>query len=194
MALPDAAQPGNFMLASNHELVYYSANAFPTEVGNAHIKLDFHIEDGFIESAIDSAVLHQESMSLILDIRQQRGFETACSSFIFKLPELFTDGALVTLQPARTLGSTFCMHFLGISRADKRLIFLNRDSWVSSIDPFSLDNNEYLQHFFVPSEFLTNSSDILPMQTADDSFVFCLYDKFAVVKNGLIFKELKVLE
>jgi WD40 repeat protein len=194
MASPETAHANRFMLVSNHELVSYSAKTFPSEVDSSHIVLDFKIEDGFVETAIDSAVLHQESMSLILDIRQHRGYDITSSTFIFKLPELFSDAAFVTLRPARIFESTFCMHFLGISRADNRLVFLHRNSWVSSIDLCSLDKKEYTQHFFVPSEFVTNSSDILPMQTADDCFAFCLYDKLAIVKNGLIFEELKALD
>lgn len=37
----------------------------------------------------------------------------------------------------------------------------------------------------MPSEYLTNSDDVMPLQTFDDTFVFCMHDKLVRVKNGL---------
>lgn len=104
-----------------------------------------------------------ETMTLILDVRQQCGYVATLSVFIFKLPAPFSEIPIVTLQPARTLAISLCMHFLGISRADIMLIFLHQNSWVSSIDTLAFDKKEYVQHFFVPSEFITSTRDVLPI-------------------------------
>ncbi|KAK3934261.1 hypothetical protein QBC46DRAFT_454314 [Diplogelasinospora grovesii] len=48
-------------------------------------------------------------------------------------------------------------------------------------------------HFFVPSEFVVAGGDVLPIQTVDDEFLFCLYDKLAVLTHGLEFQELVTL-
>ncbi|KAH6684471.1 NACHT and WD domain protein [Halenospora varia] len=197
VTLPDTkdTQIQQFTLISDHEFVSYSAEAFPERIGSSHLKLDWKVEDGFVEKEISTVVMHPESMLLVLEVRQQHGYETSSSVFIFKLPEPSSgsETAIMCLKPTRTLASDFCMHILGISRADNSLVFLHRNSWVSSINLSSSEQRKHTQHFFVPSEFVTNSSNVLPIQTVDDNFVFCLYDKLAIMKNGLKFKEVKAL-
>ena len=193
-ALPDAKHDQQFTIIMDHELISYPAETFPTRCGGGRALLGYKIADESTETGIDCAVLHPQSMSLVLDVRQKRGYATTNSLFIFRLPDLSNETSIATLQPSRTLDSSFYTYFLGISQLEQRLVFLKRNSWVSSIDLSSVSKTDDIQHFFVPSEFVTKSSNILPMQTADDKFVFCLYDKLAVVKNGLKFRELKALE
>ncbi|KAJ5150912.1 NACHT and WD domain protein [Penicillium canariense] len=192
--LPDPKCANQFTLLSNRKLVTYSANSFPTEMDDSQITLSYTTADGFIEVGIDSMLVHEETRTLILSIRQQSGYVATSSVFIFKLPR-FRNGTLaVSIQPTRTLAADLCMHFLGISRADQSLVFLHQSSWVSSINLLALATPHYTQHFFVPSEFITNSNDVLPIQTVNDNFVFSLHNKLAVVKNGLKFQELKAVD
>jgi WD40 repeat protein len=187
--LPNSKHNQQFTLIHNHELIYYLAKTFPTKCGGARVELDYKIANGLVETGIDFALLHPQSMSLILDVRQQLGYVTKNSLFVFKLPEISSETSTVALQPSKTLNSDFT-HFLGISQADQRLVYLNRNNWVSSTNLTSISQTDNARHFFVPNEYMANGNNILPIKTTDDRFVFCLYDKLAVVKNGLLFKEL----
>ncbi|RYP78328.1 hypothetical protein DL769_003206 [Monosporascus sp. CRB-8-3] len=194
IVLRDTEHAEHFTLVSDRELVSYSSRNFPAKISSSRVMLDYDVEDEFVETGIVSAAFHPETMFLVLDIRQRRKYVTASCVFIFELPRTRSGEAPTSLKPVRILTSSFCMRFLGINRADKRLIFLHRNSWVSSINLLALHDQRYTQHFFVPNEFITNSDDVLPLQTVDTAFAFCLYDKLAVIKNGLKFQESKDLE
>ena len=130
---------------------------------------------------IETARVHTKSVSFILKVHQQKGLMLTSSVFVLNLPN-FKEIAATSLQPMTVLAANMCVHILGIRQADQKLVFLHKNSWVSSIDLRTPNTPHYTQHFFVLSEFLTNSGDILPMLTVDD--------RLAAIKNGLKFSEL----
>ena len=68
------------------------------------------------------------------------------------------------------------------------MMFLQPDSWVCSADMKDLAAKQFVEHFFVPEEYGSLNSDVHPVKTVDDDFVFCLYDKIVVVRGGLKFE------
>ncbi|KAB5572683.1 NACHT and WD domain protein [Coniochaeta sp. 2T2.1] len=175
-----------FMLFADHKLATYSAGRFPTRIEVADVILDYSVEEGYAESRVDSVAFHAETRSLILATRQQCGFISNSTVNIFRLPASVT--TTITLQPVMTLAADFCLHFLGIGSDDK-LVFLNKSSWVCTVRLKDLQHRQYSRHFFVPNEYVTTSNDVLPIQTVDGDVVFTLYDKVAVIKNGLKYGE-----
>ena len=188
---PGKGHEGQFMLFSDHKLAKYRADLFPARLEDADAILDYDVEDGYTESRVDSAVIHAETRSLVLTIKQQQGFISNSTVHIFTLPVSLA--ANTTLKPVMTLAANFCLHFLGIG-PDDRLVFLHKSSWVCAIRLKTLQQRRFSRHFFVPSEYVTSSNDVLPIQTVDEDVVFCLYDKIAVVKNGLKYGEMLAME
>lgn len=188
IAMSDSGHGSRFLLASGHTVTSYSPARFPEKADQGHITLDYCLNDGSAEMDIDHATLGLETNSLVLFIHKKNGHVTTSCVCSFQLPTSFSESK-VALGPAFTLEPELCANFLGISRTSKRLIFLQPNSWICSIDADDFLNRQYTQHFFVPSEYVTNSNDVLPLQTVDDTFVFCMHDKLAWVKNGLKFEE-----
>lgn len=190
MAVANREHGSQFLLVLGPTLTAYSPTKFPEKSVKDQITLDYGLKDESLETDIYHATISLETSSLVVDLRQKSGNVTTPRVCAFKLPTSFTESQ-VRLEPELSLEPEFCSNFLGISRASRRLVFLQPNSWVCSIDTDGFSKGQYTQHFFVPSEYLTNCNDVLPLQTVDDTFVFCVHDKLAWVKNGLKFEEFR---
>lgn len=190
MTISDSENGSQFLLASGHALTSYCPARFPEQGSNGNVTLDYGLNDEVVIIDIDHATFNSETGSLVMDIQKRSGNVTSSCVCFFELPPSFL-GSEVTLKARFTLESEFCMNFFGASRTSKRLVFLQPNSWICSIDADGFANRQYTQHFFVPSEYLTNSDDVLPLQTFDDTFVFCMHDKLVWVRNGLKFEDLR---
>ena len=187
---PSSVFGGHFLLVVDHKFVSYSVDQFPAVAFPEPFPLDFQIEKGSIETAIDSFVFHPESSTFILDIRQQRGFAPHSTTFIYELSASTSPPTLHTLS---SLPQNIVKRFIGINQATKRLIFLHQESWICSVDPKDLLKplRRYTQHFLVPDEYVPANGEVSPIQTADGDFAFCLFDKVVVVRNGLKFQTVR---
>jgi WD40 repeat protein len=187
-----------FLLVHDRKLEAFSASAFPSRIEGSEISLQYDIENG-VETAIDSAVLHTESHTLVVDVRHESGYVSSSTMFLFSLPipnPSTGEFADIALKPLHRLGPAFCSRFVGISRG--KFVFLHRTSWLSSTDLKSLSSKRYAQHFFVPNEYVSirhdGHRDVRPVKTSDEDVVFCLYGELVIVKNGLRFEDVKELE
>lgn len=183
----------HFVLLNNHVLQKYSAENFPSKVDNGSVHLKYELVEGGEEAAIDSAVVYDDK--LILDIHVNSGYVSSAMMFLFDLGESSNNSEEVkTLKPLNNLLPVLSKRFIGVSERAKAIIFLHNNSWVSSVGSKGLAENWYTQHFFVPNEYVSTSSQVLPVKTVDDNIVFCLHGELAVVKNGLNFQEIRSLQ
>ncbi|KAI0425000.1 NACHT and WD domain protein [Xylaria sp. FL1042] len=188
--LPMSTVPGRFTLVWDGKVTSYYSTCFPSEIVGGHIKLGFNIETGFTTSAIKSVALNTATSSLAIDISQSRGNLTTSTLLVFQIPELFNPiQAAINAQPLQIPSLNGYMHFLGIDKTQSRLLFLHKSSWVCSVNLSALADKHYTRHFFVPNEFTTRVRDIHPLPTRDGSLIFAFHDKFASIKNGLVFQE-----
>ena len=146
-----------------------------------------------METGIDSVTYQPETSSIILEVRQQRGYGSHSSTFIFTIAASPSLVSWPTFRPTNTLPQNLCAHFVGVNQTNKRFIFLHQESWICSIDFVELSELRFTQHFFVPDEYVHTNSDVLPVQTVNGDFAFCLFDKMVVVKNGLKFQTTRQL-
>jgi len=186
IVVPSSVFRGRFLLVADHKVVSYSVEQFPAVVSPEPFSLDFQTENGSIETAINSFVFHPELSIFILDMRQQRGFTTHSTTFIFELSVSTSPSTLRTLP---SLPQNIVKRFIGINQTTKRLMFLHQESWICSVDPKDLFKplRQYTQHFLVPDEYVPTNGEVPPIQTVDGDFAFCLFDKVVVVRNGLKF-------
>ncbi|KAG8531678.1 uncharacterized protein KY384_003310 [Bacidia gigantensis] len=177
-------QPTQFALIQGHLMTRFSASDFPSKIDNFKADLEYDIGEGNNETDINSAVIHPETQNLILDIQYASGYVSSSSMFFFNLSKMTTMSELIP---------KYCKHFIGVSERTQTFVFLHQNSWLCSISKNQLALGQYTQHFYVPDKFMLLRHRVLPTLTADDDVVFCLYDELTVVRNGLIFKETKVL-
>ena len=82
-----------------------------------------------------------------------------------------------------------CRAFLGFFGSD--LLFIDKASWFSSINlkpgMANAERENYTRHFFVPKEFVTKVSGLLPIISPDKDCIFVVEGELAVVRNGFKF-------
>lgn len=132
-------------------------------------------------------------MTAVLAIKQRYGsYISNFSSLVFQLPciDQWDQGRVIS--SSRTLPSNVCKQFLGLRRSNNDILFLHQNQWIASIDPIAT-SEQYVQHFIVPTDFISPSLDMVMAQTVDEGFVFCIHGKLTIVKNGMTFAEPRIL-
>ncbi|KAH7324593.1 hypothetical protein B0I35DRAFT_164775 [Stachybotrys elegans] len=193
VAIPDNGQGPVFALVHDHILSHYTASSFPRSSPVPPIRLD-HVTDARLENCRTDAVFFNASTRhLTLQYSQRSSTKTHCSIAIFQLPQagVSTPPQLSPLQ--NSLGATpsafsSFKFSLGFNALDNRFMFLRKDSWVCSI-PIDGSNSQYARHFFVPNEYATMNNELLPIQAPGGIFIFCLFDRIVIIKNGLKFHD-----
>ncbi|RYP23160.1 hypothetical protein DL765_001245 [Monosporascus sp. GIB2] len=178
-----------FLLLSDHVLKKFSVREFPSKIDATQVHVQYQLGEGSEEAGLDSAAIYDET--LVLDVRFHSGYVSSSVMFLFDLSGNSAGKEIMVLNPLSDLPPNLSKRFIGFSERTKSVLFLHKDSWVSSISSKNLALNQYMQHFFVPTEYVSTSNHVLPVSTANDSIVFCLQGELAVVKNGLNFQELK---
>ena len=97
--------------------------------------------------------------------------------------------SVTLLGPQLATLARYVTHLVGIGESGK-LVFLDKRSWVCSVDLGSLDNASlsYSRHFFVPYDWFAGTRDIICALTQRE-IVFARNNDVAVVKGGLEYVE-----
>jgi hypothetical protein len=182
---PELRYQDHFLLLEGHTITTYSTGNF-SEPGRVIAEIVNTVELKSIES-----VTHLSGTTSIIVETQNDQLRTSTSIFSLSL-----QGSAIPQTASKadyTLSADVCAKFLGISRASRKMMMLQPDSWVCSVDLKDLDANQCLEHFFVPEEYGSLNSDVHPVKTVDGDFAFCLYDKVVVVRGGLKFDTRRAL-
>ncbi|KAK8013149.1 hypothetical protein PG991_009420 [Apiospora marii] len=181
-----------FILISGNSLSRYGAEKFPETAGNQTTTLRYNLENGSQAVGITAASIDYATKTMVLELQHMSGFSLSSNTFLFDLDKVTqptgNQSELEALQSTQPFTGS-CKHFVGVSPRSKRCVFLNQDSWMSSIKLGDRSSANYDRHFFVPAEFLSSKTQILPLLASDDSIVFCLHGELAIVKNSLTFSE-----
>ncbi|KAI1455463.1 NACHT and WD domain protein [Annulohypoxylon moriforme] len=180
-----------FCLINNHVLTRYNATTFPSISDDPEIYLKYDLANGDVETGIHSAFIYPESHILIVEVHHNSGYLSSSTVFVFGLQDI--SNTTKTLTPLNDLLSQYSRHFIGISQRAKAFVFLHRDSWLCSLDLGNMITRQFSRHFFVPNEYIPSSYRVVPIKSVEDNFVFCLHGELAVVKNGLKFREIQVM-
>jgi WD40 repeat protein len=175
-----------FLLMVDHSIVAYSVKNL-----SATPKAICEVSDGFMEAGIDSITHLPDTLCIVVEIQRPQS-HTLTS--VFTLPRWSSPAHEIITRPTSAFPSELCAQFLGVDQSSKRLVLLQPESWVCSVDLRELEARRYMQHFFVPEEYGSFNADVRPIQTFDGDFAFCLYDKVVVVKNRLKFQTQRALK
>ena len=154
-----------------------------------------------IDTEITSAILDTARKNLVITFEQYH-YEIATKAiFILSVGNvlsspLTTPSATATQPIMLTSNLTHpdlrdCVeHLLGFW--DSRLLFIDKKSWLSSIDlEMEMSNGKrqrYTRHFFVPNDFVAKEPRVLPIVSRDKDAIFAMEGELAVVRNGLKFQ------
>ena len=174
------------------------------------------MDQGNVAREINTIIIEPSTQILILQVRHVQKFVTSSTTFIYRLPSNTIELSASTndhkvvasvLAPINSaVLSQICGHSLGLassgivtSRGAKSLVFIHRNSWLSSIDLSTIllqtsssdtANIEYTQHIYVPKDYLSwGVSETRPVKTSDDDFVFCSHGELIALKGALKFRD-----
>jgi WD40 repeat protein len=182
---PELDYQDHFLLLDNHAVKAYSVGDF-SELPEVISKF----ADTSGKASIES-ITHLSGTSCIIVETKDANLRTTTS--IFDLPSRHSPKPDMASVTRYTIFADVCAKFLGISRASRRLLLLQPDSWICSVDLKDLDEKQCLEHCFVPEEYGPLNDDVHPVQTVDGDFAFCLHDKVVVIRGGLKFEARKAL-
>ncbi|KAK7997445.1 hypothetical protein PG989_005485 [Apiospora arundinis] len=198
-----ATQDQQFMLIEDRTIKTYSASTFPSQTETFSFHLRYELQEHDLETAIRSAVLHEETQTLVMEVSHDTRYASSTTTFLFKLGQACSlSSPNDRSEPVYLNGIPLhpCEYFIGFDRRLKpeAFVFLDHNSWLSSITLDSLESKRYTRHFFVPNEYVSSMHAeyhvVRPVATAEDDVVFCLYGELVIVKNGLQFQYEKGFE
>jgi WD40 repeat protein len=180
----------------------YSIDSFPSLIDeDAELYLQYSPSDGSEskkEVEIEIATLSHSMKVLAMQIRYDTGFSFSSSTFLFDLSStlLFTESSAkkIALSPVNQPITSTCKYFLGFSETAKSIIFLHHNSWVSSFDPTGKAPSQWVQHFFIPNDYLHSAAEALPVRTADGDIVLSHHGELVAIRNGMKFRSVRDLK
>ena len=136
-----------------------------------------------------SAISCMSGHRILIELSEQDGSQKTRALYLvdsssFKPDSASKDTVSIPISEYASLDRRVS-HVIGIS--EERLIFLDLNSWVCSVDLEGLSGS-YLRHFFVPYDWFPSTRDLVCAVTADECercVVFACNDDVAVVKRGL---------
>jgi WD40 repeat protein len=182
---PELGYEEHFLLLNDHAVKAYSIGNF-SEPPKTVCEFAKTTQRTSIES-----ITHLSGTSYIIVETQDTELRTSTS--VYDLPSWHSPKPDTASDTRYAISADVCAKFLGVSRANKRLMLLQPDSWICSVDLKDLDKNQCLEHCFVPEEYGSLNNEVKPVQTVDGDFAFCLYDKVVVIKGGSKFEVRKDL-
>lgn len=189
-----AKEPEQLALIHDHIITKYKIPTFTRVAEESQIHLSYELSLGSEEAGLSSAIIHADTQTLVLEVCCVSDYVSSSKMFLFDLGKLPPEPTPIrTLVPLNNLLSKCCKHFIGLSDRTRSLIFLHQNSWLCSIGIAGLAKDCYIQHFFVPNEYMSVRHEVLPVRTASDNMAFSLNGELAVVMNGLTFRETKRL-
>jgi hypothetical protein len=106
---------------------------------------------------------------------------------VFSIQDFDSDGPfLVPEEDWHTVGKII-MHLIGAYGS--KLLFLDKNRWVCSIDVDQNDFKSYIRHFPIPSDWQSQQRKLRMGVTSTGDILFVRVDEMAVISRGLEFEE-----
>jgi hypothetical protein len=178
-----------FLLLVDKKVERHSWSAF----SEAHTRLSFPIfyDETFLSEKIKMHSAHFDAKSghLLLDFRGYDENNATAKLLVFNY-SASPDG----IQPNDdyTVLGRNVKYFIGI--ASSRLVFIDRDSWLSSVNLVTYSGKEYVRHFYVPYEVVAGNTGVMAVLTAASDIAFAREGELAVVRNGMRFQNVIEIE
>ena len=163
--------------------------------------LDIHLDHPVNYLAVDA---HDETLIMSSDIPTYGGQKEQANSagFLEQITSISLDTLELTnppLEPSKKplplslpdfgVVPKYVQHVMG--KTSNRLIFLDNNLWVSSVDADG-PKDRYFRHFFIPHDWLNANQITLANVNAHGDCIFAKKDAVIVVKRGLRYEEIFV--
>jgi hypothetical protein len=173
------------LLIVDNKIERHSWSAFPKALAPSSFPLFYDETLKSDEIEIQTAVLEARSQHLIVDFRKHYGNKATAKLLVFDYPSSPTSSDGIQPNADYSALGKKVKYFIGVDSS--RLVFIDRDSWLSSVDLVSYSGKEYIRHFYVPHEVVTGNTGVVAVLTAAGDIAFVRDGELAVVRNGMKF-------
>lgn len=179
------ATPGptsELLLIVDNNVEHRSWNEFPKLLDPPKLSLiyDESLRSDGIE--IQNALLDSKSQHLIVDFRKHYGNKATTKLLVFDYPDSAIASNDLKLNSNFSSIGKKVKYFIGV--ASSRLVFIDTNSWLSSVDLLTLTGKLYTRHFYVPHEVVNGNTGVVAVLTAAGDIAFAREGELAIVRNG----------
>ncbi|KAE9364783.1 hypothetical protein N431DRAFT_489271 [Stipitochalara longipes BDJ] len=173
------------LLITNNKIERHRWSAFPTAIKLPCFRFSYDESLKSDEIEIQNAFLEAKSQHLIVDFRKHYGNKATAKLLVFDYSSSPTSSNGLHPNANYSRLGEKVKYFIGVIKS--RLAFIDRDSWLSSVDLVSYSGKEYTRHFYVPHEVVNGNTGVLSVLTAAGDIAFARGGEVAVVRNGMKF-------
>ncbi|CAG8974399.1 hypothetical protein HYALB_00010039 [Hymenoscyphus albidus] len=184
--LQDPHQPDRFLVIERSTTSLYCWEDFqPVELSNK-VALEAY------ESSSRSTTTTFHGPNYLIKFTKSQG-NKAKSTLQFYPSTIFNDPEVSPAPlPGYEILGPFVEHFISIT--ENKLLFINTDLWVCSLDLKTFAaTQEVKRHFFIPSNWQVASGEIMISFTAKKDFVFVKRSELVIISRGLDFSDVFTL-
>ena len=177
-------EPGQLLLITRNVLHIYDWNTFERLTGNEGILLEGSI---LPDLAIKSIVPCFNGKVLATEFLESLSIRSKSRVLMWHTKDLNINASRATSIPEyQPLTDQVACH---IGAYKDKLVFLHSNGWVCSADSASYNLSRYVRHFFVPADWLSNSSELMIQMSGKGNIIFVKGSEVAVIRRGLEINE-----
>lgn len=141
-----------------------------------------------IEPGIKSVIYFSSSEYIVIECSRLNGQRTTTDLFVIESSQIRLNAKEIQPNPMLTSIKDKVMHLIGAYGT--KLVFLDRNLWVCTIEIKNGTYDFYARHFFIPSEWHSQQKKIDFRITKKGDLLFVKGNEIAVIVNGLENEEL----
>lgn len=153
--------------------------------GPEGVQLNRSCEPVFRNAAL---VAQYQGDSILVEFSKPGGNQSSCRLELWENCNFLTETPCISPLPGFEVLGPIVKHI--IATLGTSLLFLDTDMWVCSLDfkTFTV-TPQVKRHFFIPSDWQSNSRDMLFQLTSKNEFVFVKRNEAIIIKRGLDYSE-----
>jgi WD40 repeat protein len=185
------APHSELLLVVDNTIEKHSWSSFPSSLLPSPLRISYDEKLKSREIEIQDAILDARSHHLIIAFRKQYGNKPTTTLLISDFPKVLNPET--TIVPNRLFAALGEKVKFFIGHAPKRMVFVDNESWLSSVDLTAAKCTQYARHYFVPHEFVLEKLEnimLTAVLTATGDVAFTKEGELAVMRNGMKFQNI----
>jgi WD40 repeat protein len=182
------APNSELLLVVDNTIEKHSWSSFPSSRPPSPLRISYDEMLKSEKTEIQNAILDARSHHLLIDFRKHYGNNATATLLISDFPTVLNPETTIVPNPGFAALGKKVKFFIG--NAPKRMVFVDNESWLSSVDLTAAKCTQYARHCFVPHEFVAGNIGLIAVLTATGDVAFTKEGELAVMRNGMKFQNI----
>jgi WD40 repeat protein len=141
---------------------------------------------------VKNAISFANDHLVVVELSKVYGERSTTQVLVFESENFGPEATGLIPLPSHQIMGKEVMHLIGAYGS--KLVFLNKNRWVCSIDVKQTKYNTYTRHFPIPSDWQSQQRVLKMGVTSKGDVLFARTEEVAVIKRGLEFEEAVTLD